>query len=146
MKKSELQSLINECIGEVLNEGKAAKKKLAIKEIKRIIAENELSEYDLEEISVMGTLKRAGDIGKQALGISSEKDKAAAIASLDMAIKDLGKEISKEQKDKLIANAKSYSFMGEFKVTKDSKGNKIITFDGKSAAPKTINPNPSGAK
>jgi hypothetical protein len=49
MKKTELQSLINECIGEVLNEGKANKKKLAIKEIKRIIAENELSEADVEE-------------------------------------------------------------------------------------------------
>jgi hypothetical protein len=146
MKRTELQSLINECIGEVLNEGKVKKKKLAIQEIKRIIAENELSEADLDEISVMGTLKRAGDIGKQTLGISSEKDKAAAMASLDMAIKGLGKEISKEQKDKLIANAKSYSFMGEFKVTKDSKGNKIITFDGKSAAPKTTNPNPTGAK
>jgi hypothetical protein len=146
MKKTELQSLINECIGEVLNEGKVKKKKLAIQEIKRIIAENELSGADLEEISVMGTLKRASDIGKQALGVSSEKDKAAAMASLDMAIKGLGKEISKEQKDKLIANAKSYSFMGEFKVTKDSKGNKIITFDGKSAAPKTTNPNPTGAK
>jgi hypothetical protein len=143
MKRSELQSLINECIAEVLAEDK---KTIAIAEIKRIIAENELSEADLEEISVMGTLKRAGDIGKQALGISSEKDKDAAMASLDKAIKGLGKEISKEQKDKLIANAKSYSFIGEFKVTKDSKGNKIITFDGKSAAPKTINPNPTGAK
>lgn len=143
MKRSELQSLINECIAEVLAEDK---KTIAIQEIKRIIAENELSEVDLEEISVMGTLKRAGDIGKQALGISSEKDKDAAMASLDKAIKGLGKEISKEQKDKLIANAKSYSFIGEFKVTKDSKGNKIITFDGKSAAPKTINPNPTGAK
>jgi len=49
MKRTELQSLINECIGEVLNEGKANKKKLAIKEIKRIIAENELSEADMEE-------------------------------------------------------------------------------------------------
>jgi len=49
MKRTELQSLINECIGEVLNEGKANKKKLAIKEIKRIIAENELSKADMEE-------------------------------------------------------------------------------------------------
>ena len=52
------------------------------------------------------------------------------MASLDKAIKGLGKEISKEQKDKLIANAKSYSFIGEFKVTKDSKGNKIIKISG----------------
>ena len=50
MKKSELQSLINECIGEVLNEGKAAKKKEAIKEIKRIIAENEIEKKEVDEI------------------------------------------------------------------------------------------------
>ena len=56
------------------------------------------------------------------------------------------KPMCEEQKDKLIANSKSYYFMGEFKVIKDSKGNKTITFDGKSAAPKTINPNPTGAK
>ena len=37
MKKSELQSLINECIAEVLAEDKKA---VAINEIKRIIAEN----------------------------------------------------------------------------------------------------------
>jgi len=49
MKKSELQSLINECIGEVLNEGKAAKKKEAIKKIKSIIAENEIDESELNE-------------------------------------------------------------------------------------------------
>lgn len=49
MKKSELQSLINECIGEVLNEGKVKKKKLAIQEIKRIIAENEIGSDDLDE-------------------------------------------------------------------------------------------------
>jgi hypothetical protein len=65
MKKSELQSLINECIGEVLNEGKVTKKKEAIKEIKRIIAENELSEEDIEE----------GFFGKL---IGTEWDKAKA--------------------------------------------------------------------
>ncbi len=49
MKRTELQSLINECIGEVLNEGRASKKKLAIQEIKRIIAENEIGEAELGE-------------------------------------------------------------------------------------------------
>jgi hypothetical protein len=47
MKKSELQQLISECIAEVLAEDK---KTLAINEIKRIIAENELGEAELEEI------------------------------------------------------------------------------------------------
>jgi hypothetical protein len=55
MKKSELQSLINECIGEVLNEGKVAKKKEAIKEIKRIIAENEIEETEIDEIFGFGS-------------------------------------------------------------------------------------------
>jgi uncharacterized protein YeaO (DUF488 family) len=55
MKKSELQSLINECIGEVLNEGKVAKKKEAIKEIKRIITENEIDEIELDEIFGFGS-------------------------------------------------------------------------------------------
>jgi hypothetical protein len=55
MKRTELQSLINECIGEVLNEGKANKKKLAIKEIKRIIAENEIAETELDEIFGFGS-------------------------------------------------------------------------------------------
>jgi len=132
MRKSELQSLINECIGEVLNEAKAAKKKEAIKEIKRIIAENELEEIDLKALYQKGK-----DIANQTLGTSSSEDKDAAMMSLDAAIKDYGKEVSKEQKDKLIANAKSYSFKGKFKVIKDSKGNKTITFAGVSAAPKT---------
>jgi hypothetical protein len=132
MRKSELQSLINECIGEVLNEAKAAKKKEAIKKIKNIIAENEL-----EEIDIKGMFSKAKDIANQTLGTSSSEDKDAAMMSLDAAIKDYGKEVSKEQKDKLIANAKSYSFKGKFKVIKDSKGNKTITFAGVSAAPKT---------
>jgi len=55
MKKSELQSLINECIGEVLNEAKSAKKKEAIKEIKRIIAENEIDENELNEFFGFGS-------------------------------------------------------------------------------------------
>jgi uncharacterized coiled-coil protein SlyX len=132
MKKSELQSLINECIGEVLNEGKVAKKKEAIKEIKRIIAENELEEIDLKALYQKGK-----DIANQTLGTSSSEDKEAAMASLNKAIVTYGKEISKEQKDRLIANAKSYSFKGAFVVGKDSKGNKIISFEGKSAAPDT---------
>ena len=137
MKRTELQSLINECIGEVLNEGKAAKKKLAIKEIKRIIAENELSEADMEEGKI-------GDIFKQTLGISSKKDKEAAEKSLESAIKGYGKEISKEQRDTLLKNAKSYSYLGKFKVTTDSKGRKDISFEGESAAPETGQPGVMG--
>jgi hypothetical protein len=140
MKRTELQSLINECIGEVLNEGKVKKKKLAIQEIKRIIAENELSEADMEEGKV-------GDIFKQAVGIFSKKDKEAAEKSLESAVKEYGGMISKEQRDTLMKNAKSYSYLGKFVVTKNSKGRKDISFEGESAAPKTglgIQPGQSG--
>lgn len=94
MKKSELQSLINECIGEVLNEGKVKKKKLAIQEIKRIIAENELSEADLAEIDVRGALKKAATKAGEYLGTKWPKEKAEAEYKLKFApkINDLAKE------------------------------------------------------
>ncbi|MEK6881914.1 MAG: hypothetical protein AABY22_20010 [Nanoarchaeota archaeon] len=49
MKKEEFKGLINECIREVMAEGKVAKKKAALKQIKEIISENELGEADLAE-------------------------------------------------------------------------------------------------
>jgi hypothetical protein len=125
MKKSELQSLINECIGEVLNEGKAAKKKLAIKEIKRIIAENELSKADIEE----GIL----DVAKQTLGISSKKDKEAAEKSFDE-VNAKAKTDQSKNKAKWMERAKGYSYLGKFVIGKNGE----LAFDGKSAAPKTI--------
>lgn len=143
MKRSELQQLISECIAEVLAEDK---KTLAINEIKRIIAENKLSEADLAEIDFGKLVKRGADIFKQTTGISSEEDKIAAEKSLESAIKDYGKPISKEQRDELMRRAKTYSYLGKFEVFTDSKGKKNIAFKGESAAPKTINPNPTGAK
>jgi len=125
MKKSELQSLINECIGEVLNEGKAAKKKLAIKEIKRIIAENELSKDEVEE----GIL----DIAKQTLGISSSKDKEAASKSFDE-VNAKAKTDQTKNKEKWMERAKGYSYLGKFVIGKNGE----LAFEGKSAAPKTI--------
>jgi hypothetical protein len=125
MKKSELQSLINECIGEVLNEGKAAKKKLAIKEIKRIIAENELSKDEVEE-SIL-------DIAKQTLGISSSKDKEAASKSFDE-VNAKAKTDQTKNKEKWMERAKGYSYLGKFVIGKNGE----LAFEGKSAAPKTI--------
>ena len=125
MKKSELQSLINECIGEVLNEGKAAKKKLAIKEIKRIIAENELSKDEVEE----GIL----DVAKQTLGISSSKDKEAASKSFDEANAKAKTDQSKN-KAKWMERAKGYSYLGKFIINRNGE----LAFEGKDAAPKTI--------
>lgn len=58
MKKSELQQLISECIAEVLAEDK---KTLAINEIKRIIAENELDEAELDEVFGIFKSKPATD-------------------------------------------------------------------------------------
>ena len=134
MKRTELQSLINECIGEVLNEGKANKKKLAIKEIKRIIAENELSEADMEE-------GKMGDIFKQTLGISSKKDKEAVEKSFDE-VNAKAKTDQSKNKAKWLERAKGYSYMGKFVIGKNGE----LAFEGKSAAPKTTNPNPTGAK
>jgi hypothetical protein len=125
MKKSELQSLINECIGEVLNEGKVAKKKLAIKEIKRIIAENELSKDEVEE-SIL-------DIAKQTLGISSSKDKEAASKSFDE-VNAKAKTDQTKNKEKWMERAKGYSYLGKFVIGKNGE----LAFEGKSAAPKTI--------
>jgi hypothetical protein len=93
MKKSELQSLINECIGEVLNEGKAKKKKEAIKKIKNIIAENELSEADIEE-GLRDTIKKVATKAGEFMGTKWPKEKAEAEYRLKFAkeINNLAKE------------------------------------------------------
>jgi hypothetical protein len=93
MKKSELQSLINECIGEVLNEGKAKKKKEAIKKIKSIIAENELSEADIEE-GLRDTIKKVATKAGEFMGTKWPKEKAEAEYRLKFAkeINNLAKE------------------------------------------------------
>ena len=131
MKKSELQSLINECIAEVLAEDK---KTIAINKIKRIIAENELSEADMEEGKI-------GDIFKQTLGISSKKDKEAAEKSFDE-VNAKAKTDQSKNKAKWLERAKGYSYIGKFVIGKNGE----LAFEGESAAPKTTNPNPIGAK
>jgi DNA-binding transcriptional MerR regulator len=75
MKKTELQSLINECIGEVLNEGRASKKNLAIQEIKRIIAENEIGENDLNEFDLFKSKEKKE---KEASELKADKDRLTA--------------------------------------------------------------------
>ena len=134
MKKSELQSLINECIGEVLNEAKAAKKKEAIKKIKNIIAENELEEIDLKALYQKGK-----DIGKQTFGISSKKDEEAAEKSFDE-VNAKAKTDQSKNKAKWMERAKGYSYLGKFVIGKNGE----LAFEGKSAAPPTINPNVMG--
>lgn len=145
MKRTELQSLINECIGEVLNEGKVKKKKLAIQEIKRIIVENELSEADIEEITFKDTMKRVGDTIKQATGAYSEKDKAAALKSYEEAKTKAKYTPTKDGETELMRRAKASSYLGKFEV-KDVNNRKTIQWNTYSAAPPTTNPNPTGAK
>lgn len=67
MKINELRSIIREVIVEEIANESVNKKKVAIAEIKRIIAENELSEDDIEE-GVFGRL----------IGTEWSKEKAAA--------------------------------------------------------------------
>jgi hypothetical protein len=76
MKRTELQSLINECIGEVLNEGRANKKKLAIREIKRIIAENEIGEAEL--LKEFDLFKSKATKEKEAAELKTDKDRLTA--------------------------------------------------------------------
>jgi hypothetical protein len=67
MKINELRSIIREVIVEEIANESANKKKVAIAEIKRIIAENELSRADVEE----------GAFGRL-IGTEWSKEKAAA--------------------------------------------------------------------
>jgi len=50
MKQTELKAIINECVREVMNEEKVAKKKLALQKIKEIISENEIEETEVNEL------------------------------------------------------------------------------------------------
>ena len=50
MKQTELKTLINECVREVMAEEKADKKKAAIKKIQEIVTESELGEEELYEL------------------------------------------------------------------------------------------------
>lgn len=123
MKLQELRTIIREVIAEEIANESYNKKAYAINEIKRIIAENELTEEEVEE-----GLK---DIVKQTLGIASKEDK-----------KKFDDEIAKLKADGQISDkaiefvtkkAKSYSYIG--KLAKDATGN--WNFTGKSAAPAT---------
>jgi hypothetical protein len=61
MKLNELRSIIREVIVEEIANESYNKKKLAINEIKRIIAENEIEEEEIEEIFGLGKKKPATD-------------------------------------------------------------------------------------
>lgn len=131
MKQEQFKSLINECIREVMAEGKVAKKKAALKQIKEIISENELEEADLAELDLKGGIKKAAGAIKQAVGIYNPKDKAAAEKSFDDANAKIGgKETA--NKSKWLNRAKGYSYKGTFGV-KDGK----IFFTGTSEMPPT---------
>jgi len=129
MKKSDLKALINECIHEVLAEETADKKTKAINEIKRIVAENELTEADLLEA---GFFQKVADIARQTFGVPRTEDKK----SFDAAIAKLKAEGAIDDKGVAYLDgvAKSYAYMGELVYDAKRKG---WMFKGKSAAPAT---------
>ena len=110
MKRTELQSLINECIAEVLAENKKA---TVISEIKRIIAENEMPEEELDEIFGMFK-KKENPEGKTRL--EKQYDEMAAKAT---------KKASKV--DALARAKKEDNYEGDFLV---SKG--VLVYNSKS--------------
>lgn len=124
MRKSDLKALINECIHEVLAEETANTKAKAINEIKRIIAENELTEEELEEI-----------LG---LGKSAEEKYATDVERLTKQYMELYKKAyGKDPSDNEVKNSLEHAkgqdkYNGEFKIVKDSKGKNIIQYDSKS--------------
>lgn len=93
MKINELRSIIREVIVEEIANESANKKKVAIAEIKRIIAENELSEADIEE-GFRDTLKKAATKAGEFIGTKWPKEKAEAEYELKFAkeINNLAKE------------------------------------------------------
>ena len=146
MKKSELQSLINECIGEVLNEGKAKKKKEAIKKIKSIIVENELSEADLAEIDVRGAIKKGVDVAKKAfttepatdaeldayLASPSRKEGAKSVLKYEPTKLKNWREFVKKTFPKQIRNKEAFNAMeykdGEWVKSEGPSGGKSTSF------------------
>lgn len=125
MKQTELKNLINECIREVLVEEKQTKKKAAIKAIKKIVTENQLTEEEVEE-GVFGAVK-------QALGFSSGKDKEAAEKSFDE-VNPKAKTDQSANKAKWMERAKTYSYKGKFVINPKTKE---LNWEGKSEAPST---------
>ncbi len=120
MKKTELQSLINECIAEVLAENRKA---TVINEIKRIIAENEMPEEELNEIFGLFK-KKENPEGKTRL--EKQYDEMAAKAT---------KKASKV--DALARAEKEDNYEGDFSV---SKGILVYNSKGKGLQGKTGGP------
>jgi hypothetical protein len=129
MKKSDLKALINECIHEVLAEESADKKTKAIREAKRFLAENELTEADLLEGDF---LKKIADIARQTFGVPRTSDKK----TFDDAVAKLKAEGAIDDANiKAISDtAKSYAYIGQLEFVPKLKK---WAFTGKSAAPAT---------
>lgn len=107
MKKSDLKALINECIHEVLAEEASNTKTQAINEIKRIIAENELEEEEVEEgIRDIFKTKPATDEELNAWLANRPKIKAA-LDKMDQEKANKYKEYVKNKEAKSIKNDES---------------------------------------
>ena len=120
MKRTELQSLINECIAEVLAENRKA---IVINEIKRIIAENEMPEEELEEI----------------FGLFKKKENPEGKARLEKQYDEMAaKAVKKASKADALARAeKEDNYEGDFAVV---KGVLVYNSKGKGLQGKTGGP------
>jgi len=89
MKQSDFKYLINECVREVLAEGRHSKKAKAIKAIREIITENELTEEDIAEMGNVGTfIKKAVGLGPVVPPTDEEINKYLASRPKDKEILD----------------------------------------------------------
>lgn len=120
MKRTELQSLINECIAEVLAENRKA---TVINEIKRIIAENKMPEEELEEI----------------FGLFKKKENPEGKARLEKQYDEMAaKAVKKASKADALARAeKEDNYEGDFAVV---KGVLVYNSKGKGLQGKTGGP------
>jgi len=118
MRKSQLKTIINECIQEVLTEKKLIKKKKAIQLIKEIVEENDL---ELEEIFQLGK--------------SAEEKYYEDVERLTVQYKELFNDLnSKEPSDDQVKKALEYAgkedkYAGNFVKQGESK---VIAYDSKS--------------
>lgn len=106
MKQSEFRSIINECVREVLAEGRHSKKAKAIKAIREIITENELDEADIEE-------GKFGDFAKKAVGAVK-----TAVSGKPVTNQDVDAYLAKNPKLKAMVNG--------FDADKKAKWYKIV--------------------
>jgi len=133
MKLQELKALVREVIAEELANDGVNKKKVAIAEIKRIIAENEIEETELEEIFGFGKTEPATDaeLDKWLSGSPAVK---ASLAKMDAEKAGKWREFVKKnfakniRKGETIMNVKWDDTKKEFTTTQAPSGGGKLGF------------------